>query len=442
GQWHAAAPVGSPVSAVGASSLPLELQLEDPCRASWEAFGSSDHWRPFGGDVDALLQAPVSFIRLSSEISLSWQALNISGHPSPMALNMSLHSGYMYRSYGLTVKQHFHLNIEYFLSSVRNSNGMTTHKFELKFRKGDHGKLLQCGLQARQETVLLEEPLYWEVPTQTLSIIESTALVLGYPAEIWVSSKSFPEAQHHCFISTSQNQRLFLKVEKTRLSKAVDEKNRTVFRVQSKFAFNVTQSVLNRDIFCECSAVSGVRSLAPARNKISEISKPCQTTVNLGSKRYWLTGETRLITVTSTLCSIWNVTHSCYLVTTDKISSNVALQKVQQEKFSSAHELRVTESMTSRNRWKIRCQVNQTGVICEDSDSSQGNAVPSVFSSEDKAAVDLSAKQLTDKHVSVHAILTNRNDRLPIDNLTCELLAFTKLKSAPMRQYIPMHHDD
>uniref|UniRef100_A0A1I8I1Y5 VASt domain-containing protein n=1 Tax=Macrostomum lignano TaxID=282301 RepID=A0A1I8I1Y5_9PLAT len=330
GQWHAAAPVGSPVSAVGASSLPLELQLEDPCRASWEAFGSSDHWRPFGGD----------------------------------------------------------------LSSVRNSNGMTTHKFELKFRKGDHGKLLQCGLQAQQEIVLLEEPLYWEVPTQTLSIIESTALVLGYPAEIWVSSKSFPEAQHHCFISTSQNQRVSLKLEKTRLSKAVDEKNRTVFRVQSKFAFNVTQSVLKRDIFCECSAVSG-------------------TTVDLGSKRYWLTGETRLITVTSTLCSIWNVTHSCYLVTTDKISSNVALQKVQQDKFSSAHELRVTESMTSRNRWKIRCQVNQTGVIYEDSDSSQGNAVPTP---EDKAAVDLSAKQLTDKHVSVHAILTNRNDRLPIDN--------------------------
>uniref|UniRef100_A0A1I8HDB7 Ig-like domain-containing protein n=1 Tax=Macrostomum lignano TaxID=282301 RepID=A0A1I8HDB7_9PLAT len=224
-----------------------------------------------------------------------------------------------------------------------------------------------------------------------------------------------------------------------RLSKAVDEKNRAVFRVQSKFAFNVTQSVLNRDVFCECSAVSGVRSLAPARNKISEISKPCQTTVDLGSKRYWLTGETRLITVTSTLCSIWNVTHSCYLVITDKISSNFALQKVQQDKFSSAHELRVTESMTSRNRWKIRCQVNQTGVIYEDSDSSQGNAVPTP---EDKAAVDLSAKQLTDKHVSVHAILSNRNDRLPIDNLTCELLIFTKLKSAPMRQYIPMHHDD
>uniref|UniRef100_A0A1I8G6G7 SHR-BD domain-containing protein n=1 Tax=Macrostomum lignano TaxID=282301 RepID=A0A1I8G6G7_9PLAT len=48
GQWLAAAPVGSPVSAVGASSLPLELQLEDPCRASWEAFGSSDRWRQIG----------------------------------------------------------------------------------------------------------------------------------------------------------------------------------------------------------------------------------------------------------------------------------------------------------------------------------------------------------------------------------------------------------
>uniref|UniRef100_A0A1I8G4X5 Ig-like domain-containing protein n=1 Tax=Macrostomum lignano TaxID=282301 RepID=A0A1I8G4X5_9PLAT len=55
GQWHAAAPVGSPVSAVGASSLPLELQLEDPCRASWEAFGSSDRWRQIGvNGVDQL----------------------------------------------------------------------------------------------------------------------------------------------------------------------------------------------------------------------------------------------------------------------------------------------------------------------------------------------------------------------------------------------------
>uniref|UniRef100_A0A1I8G573 Ig-like domain-containing protein n=1 Tax=Macrostomum lignano TaxID=282301 RepID=A0A1I8G573_9PLAT len=55
GQWLAAAPVGSPVSAVGASSLPLELQLEDPCRASWEAFGSSDRWRQIGvNGVDQL----------------------------------------------------------------------------------------------------------------------------------------------------------------------------------------------------------------------------------------------------------------------------------------------------------------------------------------------------------------------------------------------------
>uniref|UniRef100_A0A1I8IXJ5 F5/8 type C domain-containing protein n=1 Tax=Macrostomum lignano TaxID=282301 RepID=A0A1I8IXJ5_9PLAT len=34
---------------VGASSLPLELQLRNPCRASWEAFNGSDRWRSLDG---------------------------------------------------------------------------------------------------------------------------------------------------------------------------------------------------------------------------------------------------------------------------------------------------------------------------------------------------------------------------------------------------------
>uniref|UniRef100_A0A1I8GTN4 Vitellogenin domain-containing protein n=1 Tax=Macrostomum lignano TaxID=282301 RepID=A0A1I8GTN4_9PLAT len=69
GQWLAAAPVGSPESAVGASSLPLELQLEDPCRASWEAFGSSDRWRQIGvNGVDQMRQV---YVRNSINMSLT-----------------------------------------------------------------------------------------------------------------------------------------------------------------------------------------------------------------------------------------------------------------------------------------------------------------------------------------------------------------------------------
>uniref|UniRef100_A0A1I8FRG6 PLAT domain-containing protein n=1 Tax=Macrostomum lignano TaxID=282301 RepID=A0A1I8FRG6_9PLAT len=46
GQWLRSSSVGSPVSAVGASSLPLELQLEDPWpRQLDDTFGSSDRWR-------------------------------------------------------------------------------------------------------------------------------------------------------------------------------------------------------------------------------------------------------------------------------------------------------------------------------------------------------------------------------------------------------------
>uniref|UniRef100_A0A1I8JPG4 SRCR domain-containing protein n=1 Tax=Macrostomum lignano TaxID=282301 RepID=A0A1I8JPG4_9PLAT len=74
GQWLAAAPVGSPVSAVGASSLPLELQLENPCDASWETYGSSDRWRQLN------VQVPVSFILLkNSSGDLQWSALNLTG---------------------------------------------------------------------------------------------------------------------------------------------------------------------------------------------------------------------------------------------------------------------------------------------------------------------------------------------------------------------------
>uniref|UniRef100_A0A1I8JHF2 Ig-like domain-containing protein n=1 Tax=Macrostomum lignano TaxID=282301 RepID=A0A1I8JHF2_9PLAT len=69
GQWLAAAPVGSPVSAVGASSVPLELQLEDPCDASWEAFNSSSRWRQLGrayNELNSQAQPAVFELRATS----------------------------------------------------------------------------------------------------------------------------------------------------------------------------------------------------------------------------------------------------------------------------------------------------------------------------------------------------------------------------------------
>uniref|UniRef100_A0A1I8J534 Ig-like domain-containing protein n=1 Tax=Macrostomum lignano TaxID=282301 RepID=A0A1I8J534_9PLAT len=70
---------------VGASSLSLELQLEDPCRASWEAFNGSDRWRSLDGSSGTAM-LPVAFLLFSSSQQLQWSALNLLGRTAPMQL--------------------------------------------------------------------------------------------------------------------------------------------------------------------------------------------------------------------------------------------------------------------------------------------------------------------------------------------------------------------
>uniref|UniRef100_A0A1I8I192 Bgal_small_N domain-containing protein n=1 Tax=Macrostomum lignano TaxID=282301 RepID=A0A1I8I192_9PLAT len=76
---------------VGASSLPLELQLEDPCRASWEALNGSDRWRSLDGSNGTATQ-PVAFLLFSSSQPLQWSALNLQGRMAPMQLKETRNS--------------------------------------------------------------------------------------------------------------------------------------------------------------------------------------------------------------------------------------------------------------------------------------------------------------------------------------------------------------
>uniref|UniRef100_A0A1I8G6I6 Ig-like domain-containing protein n=1 Tax=Macrostomum lignano TaxID=282301 RepID=A0A1I8G6I6_9PLAT len=385
GQWLAAAPVGSPVSAVGASSLPLELQLEDPCGASWEAFGSSDRWRPIGRGEAAL----TTFIRLLSE-----------SRYAVMRINMSLSSHLLFHRLGLFVSEDAQRSTSLFFldscsfdkaacwlsdssgrivsaplvgSSSADANGIRTHKFEIKTLPNYHGKLLQCGLSTSHGAILLEKLLLWEVKVLHVSPV----LVAGQLAKLSVFSDSLPEAQHRCSIERPGSQR---------------------------------------------------------RRHLTVLSTPCETAVDLGPEKFWLAGQTKLVQVISKRCSIWNVIHSCWLKLNGDAAVNTPLQKVQGE-FNSTHELRVVEAMTRQN-WQVLCSVSQSGVEHTDSESSLSSA-PAVFSEASKSTLELALAYVgnSQSEVSVHAVDQNENQNalLPVYSINCSVAgdeASTELSSS------------
>uniref|UniRef100_A0A1I8G4L6 Ig-like domain-containing protein n=1 Tax=Macrostomum lignano TaxID=282301 RepID=A0A1I8G4L6_9PLAT len=361
GQWHAAAPVSSPVSAVGVSSLPLELQLEDPCRASWEAFGSSDRWRPIGRGEAAL----TTFIRLLSE-----------SRYAVMRINMSLSSHLLFHRLGLFVSEDAQRSTSFFFldscsfdkaacwlsnssgrivsttlvgSSRADANGIRTHKFEIKTLPGDHGKLLQCGLSTSQGPVLLEKLLLWEV--KALHISALPVLVAGQLAKLSVFSDSLPEAQHRCFIERPESQRSRnLTALSTSQSKTIDSTNRILVRVRSEFGFNVSMADRNASIVCKGTAESERKETA-WNGSISEISEPCETAVDLGPEKFWLAGQTKLVQVISKRCR--NVSHSCWL----KLNGDSPLlQKVQRGHtgLRSQHNAGQTVPMRMRNNFAVQ----------------------------------------------------------------------------------------
>uniref|UniRef100_A0A1I8GBL4 Ig-like domain-containing protein n=1 Tax=Macrostomum lignano TaxID=282301 RepID=A0A1I8GBL4_9PLAT len=253
GQWLAAAPVGSPVSAVGASSLPLELQLEDPCRASWEAFGSSDRWRQLG------------------------RAYNES---SPRQLNSQAQPAV----------------------------------FKLNATSAMHDATLSCFLTDR--------------PAER---IEQTIGVLLSVSPVWVSGSSvtvnvtsapaYPALHHSCsIISASSEWRL--------------DENRT----------NVSVAMLNGTLKCE-GRFEGEQNVEVQNNDsyfISAIS----------------------VRVTSQQCSVWNVSHSCWLTQVGGGAAahiRLKMSSAQQTGFSSSHWARLPGGQESRD-WLVRCSVSQSGL--------------------------------------------------------------------------------
>uniref|UniRef100_A0A1I8J9U8 Ig-like domain-containing protein n=1 Tax=Macrostomum lignano TaxID=282301 RepID=A0A1I8J9U8_9PLAT len=292
GQWLAAAPVGSPVSAVGASSLPLELQLEDPCDASWEAFNSSSRWRQLGR---------------------AYNELNSQTQPAV---------------------------------------------FKLRATSAMHDATLSCFLTDR--------------PAER---IEQTIGILLLVSPVWVSGSSvtvnvtsaptYPALHHSCSISSASSE-WRLDENRTNLESAVTKKNKnqTLVAVASQFRFQVSAEMLNGTLECEGRFRDQVKeNVAVQKNElyfISAISEPCLTVIHLISIQHrWLT-----VRVTSQQCSVWNVSHSCWLT---QVSGGAAarirlkMSSAQQTGFSSSHWARLPEGQESRD-WLVRCSVSQSGL--------------------------------------------------------------------------------
>uniref|UniRef100_A0A1I8GBY9 Ig-like domain-containing protein n=1 Tax=Macrostomum lignano TaxID=282301 RepID=A0A1I8GBY9_9PLAT len=316
GQWLAAAPVGSPVSAVGASSLPLELQLEDPCRASWEAFGSSRvRWRQLN------VQVPVSFILLkSSSGDLQWSALNLTGRLACLQL----------------------LDVDTPICASLDNIG--------KSSVGDH----ICF---------------------SSEISPPAVLVSGRTASVsFITTDSSPEPRHLCWIGASSSNAPSSQAE-VLTAAAIERKitrnaeNLPVFSVKSTFTFTVSKWMKANYINCkESFATTGSVTSVVKRHSITAISEPCVTRIELEQAEFWREHEVRTVRVRSDSCSFWPVSHSCWLIDSAAPFSQL-LKKVQSTDFSSEHQLPVSRWM-ARSRWLVRCQVNQSGVEYPDVETS------------------------------------------------------------------------
>uniref|UniRef100_A0A1I8J7H9 Ig-like domain-containing protein n=1 Tax=Macrostomum lignano TaxID=282301 RepID=A0A1I8J7H9_9PLAT len=307
-------------------------------------------------------------------------------------------------------------------SSPAVVNEIRTHKFEIRTLPDDHGKLLQCGLSTSHGAVMLEKLLLWEV--KALHVSALSVLVAGQLAKLSVFSDSLPEAQHRCFIESLGSQRIRnLTLLSTSQSKTIDSTNRTLVRVRSGFSFNVSMADRNADIVCKGTAGSERKETAWT-GIISEISEPCETAVDLGPEKFWLVGQIKLVQVISKRCSIWNVSHSCWLKLNADAAVSTPLQKVQGE-FNSTHELRVVEAMARQN-WQVLCSVNQSGVEHTDSESSLSSA-PAVFSQASKSTLELALAYVSNSQsvVHVHAVDQNKKQKglLPVYSINCSVAA-------------------
>ncbi|PAA78035.1 hypothetical protein BOX15_Mlig028913g1, partial [Macrostomum lignano] len=436
GQWLAAAPVGSPVSAVVASSLPLELQLEDPCRASWETYGSSDRWRQIN------VQVLVSFILLkNSSGDLQWSALNLTGRPACLQLldvdtpmctsldNIGKSSVgdpicFSVRDCGLKTTSS-RLNC-----SIRNRNGKqfrvnhlrTIHEecqqmFEFKSSLEHQGALLSCS-RGRQRDTRLERMLLLRIPPIQSEISPPDVLVSGRTASVsFITTDSSPEPRHVCWIGASSSNAPSSQAEV--LTAAVIERNITwnsenlpVFSVKSTFTFTVSKWMKANYINCkESFATTGSVTSVAKRHSIAAISEPCVTRIEFEQAEFWREHEVRTVRVRSDSCSFWPVSHSCWLIDS-AVPFSQLLKKVQSADFSSEHQLWVSRWM-ARSRWLVRCQVNQSGVEYPDVETS-ANQLPAVFY---KTSMKISPPELNDRNMSV--MVTRADSGWNVSDVQC-----------------------
>uniref|UniRef100_A0A1I8I266 Ig-like domain-containing protein n=1 Tax=Macrostomum lignano TaxID=282301 RepID=A0A1I8I266_9PLAT len=391
GQWLAAAPVGSPVSAVGASSLPLELQLEDPCDASWETYGSSDRWRQLN------VQVPVSFILLkNSSGDLQWSALNLTGRPACLQLldvdtpmcasldNIGKSSVgdpicFSVRDCGLKTTSS-RLNC-----SIRNRNGkqfrVNHQMFEFKSSLEHQGALLSCS-RGHQQEARLERMLLLRIPPIQSDISPPAVLVSGRTASVsFITTDSSPEPRHVCWIGASSSnapssQAEVLTAAAIERKITLNSENLPVFSVKSTFTFTVSKWMKANYINCkESFATTGSVTSVVKRHSITAISEPCVTRIEFEQAEFWREHEVRTVRVRSDSCSFWPVSHSCWLIDS-AVPFSQLLKKVQSTDFSSEHQLRVSRWM-ARSRWLVRCQVNQSGVEYPDVETS-ANQLPAL----------------------------------------------------------------
>ncbi|PAA74300.1 hypothetical protein BOX15_Mlig016317g1, partial [Macrostomum lignano] len=379
GQWHTAAPVGSPVSAVGASSLPLELQLEDPCRASWEAFGSSEFWM----QISSSNQKPISYIRLASANELSFSSINISGYTTNLKLDP--HDATMTL---LKLKEAktvtFHLTSMDSSSRVQSvscfvrRNQLTlrrvvvvrerafTRRFSFKLKpmmRWQGSELICCygnlsspdrgncpivrtiGVKFVAKRTALSVPKQW--------LVNSSVLVN------FTSVEEYPPSNHSCVFRYGNNG----------AGERLDQVNKTVRVTRSRSGFpayiSVSQflvkadrSKLGGELYCRSTMSWSIATLYRTFYvSPSTIVEPCQASISFGLSSYWLEGGIENVTLTSPNCGA--IGHSCELVQND-LTVLSKLNRTSVIGDTSTHQLQVRHWMRNHRNWQIVCRANQS----------------------------------------------------------------------------------
>ncbi|PAA64192.1 hypothetical protein BOX15_Mlig025426g1 [Macrostomum lignano] len=376
-QWHTAAPVGSPVSAVGASSLPLELQLEDPCRASWEAFGSSEFWM----QISSSNQKPISYIRLASAKELSFSAINISGYKPTLKLDP--HDATMTL---LKLKEAKTVTFHLMDSSSRGlsvscfvrRNQLTLRRvvvvrerafpgrfsFKLKPMMRWQGSELICcygnlSSPDRGNCTIVRTISVKFVAKRTALSVPKKWLVNSSVLVNFTSVEEYPPSNHSCVFRYGNNgagERLDQVNESVRVT--LSRTGFPAYTTISQFLVKADRSKLGGELYCRSTMSWSIATLYRTFHvSPSTIVEPCQASISFGLSSYWLEGGIENVTLTSPNCGA--IGHSCELVQND-LTVLSKLNRTYVIGDTSTHQLQVRHWMRNHRNWQIVCRANQS----------------------------------------------------------------------------------